>query len=116
MDLPAPAPTRSRRRRAAVGILAAAAISAAIGALAAALTVLSDPDEIPPEALLIPAMLTYVFAILWWAIAALLIAGLVLARGSPDRRRLWMLAAVAACALVVGVSVLALAGLFPWPW
>lgn len=110
----APAAVESRRN-AARGLLVAGTIASLIGLVCSAM-MLTDPNEVPPEALLIPSMLVYVFALIWWAVAAVLIIGIVLSIGVPRSSSLQICAAIGLLAFVVAVALLAAAGLFPWPF
>ncbi len=113
IDVPRPAP--STRRTAARALLVAGTITSGIGLVCSAL-MLTDPGEVPPEALLIPSMLVYLFAFTWWAVAAVLIIGIVLSIGVPQPQPLLICAAIGMFAFVIAVALLAGAGLFPWPF
>ncbi|KDA07221.1 hypothetical protein DC31_01330 [Microbacterium sp. CH12i] len=115
-ELPNAAPaTSARRRSVARALLIAGAIASMVGLLGSAM-MLTDPDEVAPESLLIPMLFVYLFAFTWWAVAAALITGILLSVSVPNRQPLLVWGVVGMLAFVIAVALLASAGLFPWPF
>ncbi|HCS61785.1 MAG TPA: hypothetical protein DIW46_10390 [Microbacterium sp.] len=112
---PLASPVAEPRRNAARGLLVAGTIASSIGLVCSAM-MFTSANDVPPEALLIPMMLSYVFAFTWWAVAAVLIIGIVLSIGVARPQPLQVCAAIGMFTFVIAVALLAGAGLFPWPF
>lgn len=106
----------SRRAHASTTLLMIAAIASVVGLTCTALAGASEGGAFPPEAVLLPAMLATLFALLWWLVAAVLVTGLLCGIRTPPRRARMVPGAIAVVAFAGVIALQWQLGLFPWPF